>query len=144
MEENIAGLEVSMDDALRVGVVKGGGGLFNDWYNFGEGEPGAFLQYFAQGAPRHIGHDEIGQFLLFAIFIDRHDIDMVEGGDGVGLAAEACEEFCAYACLQKQSGHQHFHGHSSSWSRLLCEVDCAHAPAPKHTSQRTCSEGVSE
>src|SRR5712692_8723209 len=104
MKENIAWFEVSMDDALCMGIVKGCGGLFNDWYYFGEGEPGAFLQYFAQGAPRHIGHDEIGQFLLFTIFVDRHDIDMVEGGDGVGLAAEACEEFCAYARLQKQAG----------------------------------------
>src|SRR5205085_10107513 len=74
MEENIAGLEIAMDDSTCMGVVECSGGLFDDGCNFTKGESAAFFQYLTQGATGNVGHDEIGEFLLFTIFVNGYDV----------------------------------------------------------------------
>ena len=89
MKENIARFQVAMDDALGMCIVECRCGLFNDGNNFVERQTSSLFKNFAQRATSHMGHDEIGKVFLFAIFVNGHDMNVVQCGNRVCLTAKA-------------------------------------------------------
>src|SRR5438094_339295 len=144
MKEDIAGFQISVDDALCVGVVQGCCCLFNNRYSFRERDSPSLFYRFAQRAACDIGHNQVSQFILFAVFVNWHDVDMIKSSNGICLAAKARQEFSAYLSIQKETWHQDFYGHSTPWTRLLREKDCSHASTSKQALDSTRSEGVPE
>src|SRR5450759_3670520 len=127
-----------------MGIIQSCRCLFNNRYSFRERESSALFHRFSQCAAGDIRHNEIGQFIFFPVFINWHDVDMIKGCNCVCLAAKACQEFSAYPFLQNETWHQNFYGHSTTWTRLLCEEDRAHASTSKQALDSTSSEGVPE
>src|SRR5262249_45060491 len=90
VEQDVAGLEVAVDDAVGV---DGGQGL-GDLAGQAEGrlrgaeaalgaEPGG------ERLPLDEGHDDVGDAVLLADVVDGADVGVADGGGGAGLAEEA-------------------------------------------------------
>ena len=86
-QEDVLGLEVAVDDALVVGGGQAAGDLAAVLGGLARGQR-ALEQAVAQGlALEQLGHQE-GRALLAAEIVDRQDVGVREGGDGLGLALE--------------------------------------------------------
>ena len=73
IQENIGGLHVAMHAAMFMCVIQGGSDLFEIPLRFLYRERAIFSDLLGQRAPLHIGHDDIGQAILFAIGVNGQD-----------------------------------------------------------------------
>ena len=85
IREDVRGFEVAVQDPPAVGVVDGQGHVAEAG-GLGAGVEPRGLGEIAAG---DVLHREVLQALMFADFIDRHDVRMVERGHRLGLGAEA-------------------------------------------------------
>src|SRR5712691_1047761 len=92
MKKDISGLQVPVDDAFGMSVIKGSGSLLKHGKDFAQRQYTPFLQYLMQRTTCDIGHHEIGDLLLLTIFINRYDVDMVERGNSISFTPEACQK----------------------------------------------------
>ena len=89
-DEDVRGLDVTMDDAFGVRSVERIGDLDSD------GEQRLQIQRTVcrsvlQGAAVEVLHDDERLAVFFANVVDRADIGMVEGGRGLGLTPETLQ-----------------------------------------------------
>src|SRR5205823_14746119 len=75
-------------------------------------------------------HDEIGQAILFAIFVDGHDIDMFKFSNEIGLTTETGEKFLVNVAAERDVREEYFDGHGACGAHLSSEVDDTHAALP--------------
>ena len=130
VEQEVAGLHVSMDDAGGVRGVQSAGGLV---------EPGdrrvvrhsSFAKPIRQRAAAEVLHDDERRPVGLADIEDRHHIGMGKRGGGQGFAREARAE----VVVRRVAVGQHLDGDDAAQHRVRCAVDIGHAPrATRSTS----------
>jgi hypothetical protein len=97
VDQNIAGLHIAMNHALRMGIVQGGADLSEDGADLGKGQ-GLPPQEFGQGSPLNVAHHDIGVAIAFAVVMHGQDAGMLQAGDDSGFALEAVDEI-RIACV---------------------------------------------
>ena len=89
-DEDVLGLEVAVDDALRVGGRQTFGDLDAVLHRPPDGHV-ALPKPLAQGAAlEQLGHDE-GDAVVLSDVVDGHDVGVIEGAGGAGLPFEPAE-----------------------------------------------------
>jgi hypothetical protein len=89
-EENVGGLDVAMEDALGVSGVESTGYVDGDLQQAIERQEFRAQNVLEMGAFQVL-HDDVGEGVLRADFVDRADVGMVERGGRARLALEALE-----------------------------------------------------
>ncbi len=89
-DKDVGGLDVAVDDALRMGGVEAVGDFD------GEGEQSFVFERASgdevlEGDAVEVLHGDEGLVAMPADFVDGADVGVIEGGGGAGLAAEALE-----------------------------------------------------
>ncbi len=92
VEQHILRLDIAMNDTVRVCVLQRSCRLRDKSCRLQQGQRTFPHNAVTQGAPRDIGHDQIGEVFLFTIFKNGQDVGMFQGRHCVGLPAETLQE----------------------------------------------------
>ena len=116
---NVIGLDVSMNDALFVGMFQAFEDLSRIFNGFVHGKKTLRIDFISQGVAIEVfhGHEEPVPFLTE--FVDGHDVGVVEGASGLSFALEAIDTI--FSLLRRRSaGHcQFFDGHPAIHQRVI-------------------------
>ena len=125
-QHDVAGLDIPVHETLGVGVMQGGADILQDVGDLGQGQRPAHLhEMSAQGGAGHVVHDDEGGDALALEGVEADDVGMIEAGQGLGLAAEAAQEFRVFG----QVLAQHLDGDPGLAALVQGEVDVGHAAA---------------
>ena len=86
--QDVARLQVAVDDALKVDIVHGARQLLSQHRRV-PGRQGLVRQLLGEAATRTEFHGEEGQALVFADLVDLHDVGVLQLGNGLALGLEA-------------------------------------------------------
>ena len=146
--EDVAGLDVAVDEAGAVGGVEGGGDARADVDRQLRAEPGLHVEQLAQA----LAVDELHDDGLAAAFgehvVDGDDVGMGEPGDGDGLAAEALgddgigrqarlQPLEGDAAVEREIGGQPHLGHPALGESTLEPVAAGEHDAVGHPGRET-------
>ena len=107
-----------MNNAVRVGVFQRSAQLFCDFDSLSEGGYRGLAQRLAFD---QLKYDE-GPIVRFASIVHRHDVGVIEFGDGAGFAQQA------RLTLRAECGAaDHFDGYGPIEHGVIGTIDCAHA-----------------
>ena len=124
VEQDVAGLEVAVQDAALVGEVDGSGHGF-DQTGGGLRSKDCLADYLGEAAALDELHAEIMLAVLGADLVDGQDVRVIEVGGGLGLGAKA-----AHVGGRSQVPRQnHFERHVAAQADLPRLEDDAHAAA---------------
>ena len=124
-DEDIARLDVAMDDAAGVGVLEGGADLGDEFERAGQIELAAMAQMVDVHAVDEF-HDQIGIALGgAAVIVDVNDVRVVERGHGLGFAFKADTGVRVGAGLARQD----FDRHAAGEAGVKTLIHRAHAAA---------------
>lgn len=123
VEENVAGLEVAVDNASLVGMVQRRADAIQDMSCLGDGKR-PFLQPVGQGAATHVAHHQIWLPVIFAEVIYWHDGGVFQCGNGPGFALKPAAEG---GVVQEFAG-QHFDGHIAPKHGVVGQENGSHSP----------------
>jgi hypothetical protein len=123
VEQQVARLDVAMDDAGLVRGVERAGGLAQPAQRGLVGDRAAGLQAVADGAAAHELHDHEGAAVVLGDVVDRHDVRMRgEPRRGPRLACEAA----ACAVVLGQVGGEHLDRHGAAEQLVVGLPDARH------------------
>src|SRR5260370_41692157 len=105
-----------MDDAALVSVIERLGYLFDDWQSLAQGQRAAFEQDLPQRASCDMGHDQVGQLILFAVLVDGLDMDVIERGNRIGLASKAQQDVGLCLLGARLTGQKRFYHDRPAWA----------------------------
>jgi hypothetical protein len=129
-DHHVAGLQIAVRDAVRVGVRHGLDKRRRQLQQRGGCQP-ALGDQLIQGAPVHELHGEEAHAVSFFDGVQRDDVRVVEGRDGARLALEACERLGVRGDALPQQLERH----------LAPEADVDRAP---HHSSATFAERLQQ
>ena len=131
LDENVIGLDVSMDDAATVRVPEGKGDVAENSRQQRRSDRPARPQPFAERLPAHEGHHEVRNAIRLAHSVDGHDVRVRERRRRAGLAQESVADIVA----RRHLGGQRLDRNEPVEHDLAREVDDPHAPAAELTLQ---------
>ncbi len=79
-----------------------------------------------QTSAGEIGHHQVGIAILFGVFVDGDDIDMIKLCDDIGLMLKTKQELFMQFTASRNVGKQYFDGDLARKMPLLCQVNGAH------------------
>ncbi len=79
-DEDVAGLDVAVDQVVGVGGVQGGGDLAGDARGGGQGEPALAVEEGPQVLAGHVAHGDVEHALDLPGLEHRDDVRVVDGG----------------------------------------------------------------
>ena len=123
VDQDVGRLDVAVDHLAAVGVLQGRADLVEDRADCGKGQPARGLDHLLQRAPGHVAHDEVVQPFRLPHRVHRHDVRMVQMGDGDRLVAEPLD----HAFAQQQPGRHHLDGDLAVQGDLVRQEDRRHA-----------------
>jgi hypothetical protein len=126
-EEDVARLDVAVDQAAGVGGVERAGHLGHDGQGPGRGQAALAPQQGRQVHPVDVAHGDVEQPAVLAGLVDRDDAGMVDAGRDPRLAQEPPAEHV----VGGQLGREHLERDPAVEAQLHRPVDLAHAPAPQ-------------
>ena len=130
-EEDVRGLDVSVDDAAPVGGPEPPRDVGRDAGGVGDGERAA-LEAGRERLAVVARHREVEPAVVGLVrFVDRAEVGVVHGGDGVGLG----EEPRARLRVGGEVGGEHLHGDEPVEPGVARAVDHAHRPPAKLLDQ---------
>ena len=119
-----------MDQAPGVGVGEAGGGLQAHLGGLGGAEHPA-VQDLAQAPAGQVLEHHIGQLVVLAPVVDRHDVGMAQPGGTAGLGLEAAPE----GLVGGQAGVQDLDGHRPPQHVVLGQIHGRRGARPEGTDQ---------
>src|SRR5439155_3765721 len=124
LQQDVARLEVAVDDALGVGVVGRGGDAGGQGGGRG-GRPGGAVEALGEAAAGAVLHREVRPAGVLAGLVDGGDGRVLQPGDRLGLGAEAGQVGGGGVA----AGEDHLQRDEAVERPLAGEVDDAHAAA---------------
>jgi len=89
MKQNISRFEISVNNAVLVSIVQCSSNLLDDGGGLAKGQFTAFGYYIMKRTTCHIWHNEVSKPILFAMLINRHNVDMIECGNSVSFSTKS-------------------------------------------------------
>ena len=120
-QEDIAGLDVAMDDAVAVGRLEGVGHLNRDVDELRYLDAAVVDVVAQRGAAHQLHHDERAAFVL-ADIEDRADVGMVQGGCGARLGAQPLQRLLVVHEVLRHD----LDGHLTAQPAIFSSIDDAH------------------
>jgi hypothetical protein len=142
-QDDVARLDVAVDDAALVRVLQRGEQLGHQPAGLGEREALARIEQALQVAAAHQLHDDerrIGAGVL-AVLVDGDDAGMAEPADGLGLAPEAHSQLGGEVRIGLIEP-QHLDRHRALDHRIEAFVDHAHGAAPELAADQVLAESL--
>ena len=124
-EQDVGGFDVTVDDAMFVGVAKGFGDLLAEFADALEREAIAGLGGVRESLSLDVFHDQKGKTILLADVENRNDAGMREAAGGAGFAVEALAIFIALRAAEGDRVNG-FQGDDAIHGGIACEEDGAH------------------
>ena len=123
INQDIAGLDVPMDDASRMRVVQGRRNLSQNAERARRGEwlPSHRIR---QCAAPHVAHHQIGVAIVLAVVVDRQDVGVLQVRDQLGFLLEAADEGRVRGVVAGQD----LQGDIPVDARLIGLIDRRHTP----------------
>ena len=123
VDQDVRGLDVAMDHAGAVGVGQSRRDLPQDRAHDGQREPAGPLDHLIERAAAHVPHHEVVQPLAVAHRVDRHDVRVVQPGDGDRLLAEAL----GHPVAQQHRGRHHLDRDLTVEREIVGQEDRCHS-----------------
>jgi hypothetical protein len=128
-QQYVARLDIAVHDAAAVGVIERAG----DWLQQTRGvvgrQPHGFLHQVGQGRPFDQLHDDVGQAVVLAHVVDRHDVGVAQVAVGARFLAKAG----AHGGVGV--GQEHLHGDGPIASGVYGAIDRGHGAAAQPLDQ---------
>jgi hypothetical protein len=124
VEENVAGLDVAVEQPVFQGGVEGGRHLDANIEDLQLGQPAIPLNAIVQAAAVRQFHDQETLVLVFLEGVNVDDIRMIQGSRRTGLAGKTLQRL---GVVQEFLLHQ-LHGHFALEGQIESAEDRAHAP----------------
>ncbi len=137
VEEDIARLQVAVDDALGVRGVEAARHLLDDAQDFAVLQRAVAAQSVGQRAAGHQPHHQVELAVILAVIVNRHDGGMLDHGDGLGLALEAC----AQAFVQVQVSGQQLDSDLAFEAWIESAIDAGHSAAAQLRADFVTADG---
>ena len=128
LHEDVGRLHVAMNDVVGVRVPQRRAGLLDDAQPVHHGERHVARDDLVQRIALHALHHDVGNPVVFAEIVDRHDVGVIEPA---GLAAFFIESRQHLAVAGHSLG-EGFDGHFAPDLLVHRAIDHAHAAAPQH------------
>ncbi len=125
-DQDVAGLDVPVDQAVLVGGVEGGGDLRGDPYGVRQRQWSAQVEEAAQVAAGDVPHGDVEHSVRLAGLEDRHDVRVVDRRGHLGLVGEALAE----GVVAGEFGGEQLEGDRALQAQVAGPVDDGHATAP--------------
>ena len=126
VEQHVRGLDVAMDEALRVRRVERVRDLCDDRERARRIERALRAQELAQVGALHEAHDEVEAAVELARVVDRHDVRVLERHRQLRLAREALAE----AFVGRELGRHQLQRDDALEAEVARAVDHAHSALP--------------
>lgn len=127
LHQDVPGLQIAMDDASMVGEVDRLAQGHHQTRRLTVRET-PFRGQLLQVRAIHVFQGQIWLTLVFADFVDLDDVGMLQGGNGLGLAAKTSDS----RCIGRTVGQDHLDGDGSLQSRVIGFVNNPHAAVAQH------------
>jgi hypothetical protein len=125
LDQQVAGLQIAVHDAALVGVAQGAAHLQDQVHRVGWLQRTGLDQVGEAGALDELHHEEVAAVGQLAEVVERDDVGVVEGGEGLGLEQEALLEVGGQGVVV--GGAQHLDRHAAVHPQLARDVDRGHA-----------------
>src|SRR5690348_4536170 len=109
MEEDIPRFNIAMNNTQFMRIIKGLGYLLNQWQRLIEGQGATGIDNLAQGTPGDIRHNQICLLILFSIFIDRNNIDMIKRGNSISFTTKTRQKISPRFIIQRRTRQEHLY-----------------------------------
>jgi hypothetical protein len=127
VEEDVAGLDVAVDQAHLMGVLEADGRGVDVVARPEHVELAELLDEVLEVGAVHVLHDEEVEVLVLVDVVGADDVRVVHGGDGAGLAVEPLEA----GRVVGLGGREHLDGDPPPHHLVLAEEHLGHAPGPE-------------
>lgn len=121
--QDVAGLDVSVDETLVVGVGQRIRYLIKQLHRSFQAKHAFLLDNLLQCSPRQVLHGDVVDAVLFAHFVDGGDVGMLQVGSGDGLLLEAFDE----TSIGGEMGQHHLQGDGTLKGGINGFVDDGHS-----------------
>src|SRR5690606_31702820 len=106
VQEDVGRFQIPVDDAVAVGDSHGGGDLVEHQRGGFEAARAA-LQRILQAAAAQVAHYQVGTARVAPVVIQRHDVQVFEAGDEVGLRLEPADELRVVGEIRQDDLNRH-------------------------------------
>ena len=137
VDQDVAGLDVAMDHPRAMSVGERGAHLVQDRPDDRQRQPARALHHVLERAPLHVPHHEEVEAFRLPHRVDRHDVRMMQLGDGDGLVLEALD----HPFAQEQAGRHDLDGHLAVERDLVREEDGRHPASAELAADLELAEG---
>ena len=137
MHEHVGGLDISVNDPTGMGIVERRRHLLDKLHRLGQGQGSLLFEPGRERALGKIGHDEVRQVAGLAKLMDGHNIGVLQGSSGIGLALEASQEELPGLWIAGQFAMDDLDGDIAMRAFLAGEEDGAKAADTQRPFQHT-------
>ena len=138
IEEDVGGFEVAVDDAVLVGVIEGVGEDVDECGDIARRhEIAGGVEAIGEGTAGGDAGGEEGLAVVIAAVVEREDVRVLEGGEGLGFDEEA-----GAGVLAEVAREEHFEGDLAVWGELGGAVDDAHAAAAEFADDAVAGDAL--
>src|SRR3954453_3886395 len=135
-EQDVRRLDITVNEAFRVGYAQGSGDLTDNRHRSLDGERSLFFEHAFEIRAVDVPHGDVEHAVDFAGLVDRDDIRVVEGGSVARLPEEPIAERIVFTQLRVHELQRN----PPAETEMLSAVDDAHATTADQAFQTVARE----